>query len=54
LHFSVSHFPSEIDEINILDASMKGMQESILKLSPLPEFIIVDDRQAKCKTWTNK
>ncbi|MBX9889303.1 MAG: ribonuclease HII [Flavobacteriaceae bacterium] len=41
--FSVSHiFPDEIDEINILNASMKGMQESILKLSPLPKFIIVD------------
>ena len=41
--FAVSHiFPDEIDEINILNASMKGMQESILKLSPLPEFIIVD------------
>ena len=41
--FAVSHiFPDEIDEINILNASMKGMQESILKLSPLPKFIIVD------------
>jgi ribonuclease HII len=41
--FAVTHiFPDEIDEINILNASMKGMQESILKLSPLPEFIIVD------------
>ncbi len=41
--FAVTHLnPNEIDEINILNASMKGMQESILKLNPIPEFIIVD------------
>lgn len=41
--FAVTHLhPNEIDEINILNASMKGMQESILKLNPAPEFIIVD------------
>lgn len=41
--FAVTHiFPNEIDEINILNASMKAMQESILKLNPFPEFIIVD------------
>ncbi len=41
--FSVTHiYSSEIDEINILNASMKAMQESILKLSEKPEYIIVD------------
>lgn len=41
--FAVSHlYPDEIDEINILNASMKAMQECILKLTPTPEFIIVD------------
>jgi len=41
--FALTHLhPNEIDEINILNASMKGMQECILKLSPIPEFIIVD------------
>jgi ribonuclease HII len=41
--YAVTHlYPDEIDEINILNASMKGMQESILKLSIVPEFIIVD------------
>jgi ribonuclease HII len=41
--FAVTHLhPNEIDEINILNASMKGMQESILKLNLTPEFIIVD------------
>lgn len=41
--FAVTHlYPKEIDEINILNASMKGMQESVLKLSVTPEFIIVD------------
>lgn len=41
--FSVTHIHNtEIDEINILNASMKAMQECILKLNPTPEFIIVD------------
>ena len=45
--FAVTHLhPKEIDEINILNASMKGMQESILKLNQTPEFIIVDGNRA--------
>lgn len=45
--FSVTHlFPEEIDEINILNASMKGMQECILKLNQIPEFIIVDGNRS--------
>ncbi|MFH7014237.1 ribonuclease HII [Flavobacterium sp. FlaQc-52] len=45
--FSVTHLhPKEIDEINILNASMKGMQECILKLNQTPEFIIVDGNRA--------
>jgi ribonuclease HII len=34
--------PSEIDEINILNASLKAMQECILKLETTPQYIIVD------------
>jgi len=45
--FAVTHLhPEEIDEINILNASMKGMQECILKLCHTPEFIIVDGNRA--------
>jgi len=45
--FAVTHLhPKEIDEINILNASMKGMQECILKLNQFPEFIIVDGNRA--------
>lgn len=41
--YAVTHlFPNEIDEINILNASMKAMQECVLKLNPVPEYIIVD------------
>ncbi|MGV7107667.1 ribonuclease HII [Flavobacterium sp. U410] len=41
--FAVTHiYNEEIDEINILNASMKAMQECILKLSQKPEHIIVD------------
>lgn len=41
--FSVTHiFPDEIDEINILNASMKAMQECVLKLNKTPDYIIVD------------
>lgn len=47
LCFAVTHLhPEEIDEINILNASMKGMQECILKLHHTPEFIIVDGNRA--------
>lgn len=43
ISFAVTHLhPNEIDEINILNASMKGMQECILRLNQTPEFIIVD------------
>jgi ribonuclease HII len=43
ISFAITHLhPDEIDEINILNASMKGMQECILKLNQVPEFIIVD------------
>lgn len=43
LTFAFTHIHNqEIDEINILNASMKAMQESILKLNTKPEFIIVD------------
>ena len=41
--FAVTHlFPNEIDEINILNASMKAMQECVLKLNKIPDYIIVD------------
>jgi ribonuclease HII len=43
ISFSVTHLePLIIDEINILNASIKAMQESILKLDPIPNYIIVD------------
>lgn len=47
LTFAVTHlYPKEIDEINILNASMKAMQECIIKLNPTPEYIIVDGNRA--------
>jgi ribonuclease HII len=43
ISFAITHiYNSEIDEINILNASMKAMQECILQLEPTPEYIIVD------------
>lgn len=43
ISFYVTHIHAEeIDELNILNASMKAMQECILKLEPKPEYIIVD------------
>ena len=43
ISFAVTHLePLIIDEINILNASIKAMQESILKLDPRPLHIIVD------------
>jgi ribonuclease HII len=43
ISFAVTHLePLIIDEINILNASLKAMQESILKLNPRPKSIILD------------
>ena len=43
ISFSVTHLePKIIDEINILNASIKAMQECITKLNPLHNYIIVD------------
>lgn len=45
---SVSHvFQEEIDHINILNASILAMHQSIIQLSPQPEFIIVDGNKFK-------
>ncbi|MCD8446254.1 ribonuclease HII [Tenacibaculum finnmarkense] len=41
----VSH--QEVDQINVLQASITGMQRAIAKLSPQPEFIIVDGNKFK-------
>ena len=46
--YSVTHLdPLVIDEINILNASIKAMQECIHKLSPAPLYIIVDGNRFK-------
>lgn len=48
ISFSVTNLdPKVIDEINILNASIKAMQESILKLNPTPLYIIVDGNRFK-------
>lgn len=48
ISFAVTHLDHLIiDEINILNASIKAMQESILKLNPRPEYIIVDGNRFK-------
>jgi len=48
ISFSVTHLePIIIDEINILNASIKAMQECITKLEPIPNYIIVDGNRFK-------
>ncbi|MFI0430524.1 ribonuclease HII [Mariniflexile sp. HMF6888] len=48
LTFGVSHvFQDEIDQINILNASILAMQQSIAQLTSKPEFIIVDGNKFK-------
>ena len=48
ISFSVTHIePLIIDEINILNASIRAMQESILQLNPTPLYIIVDGNRFK-------
>ncbi|MFP4846911.1 ribonuclease HII [Winogradskyella sp. PE311] len=46
--FAVEHiFESEIDTINILNASIKAMHHSIMSLSTTPNYIIVDGNKFK-------
>jgi ribonuclease HII len=48
ISFAVTHLdPLVIDEINILNASIRAMQESIIKLTPAPLYIIVDGNRFK-------
>ncbi len=48
ISFGVAHIhPTEIDEINILNASILAMHESINQLQTLSEFIIVDGNKFK-------
>ena len=34
--------PEEIDTVNILNASILGMQRAVLRLDPAPEFLLID------------
>lgn len=48
LTYSVQHvFEDEIDNINILNASILAMHKSITQLNPKPNFIIVDGNKFK-------
>lgn len=46
--YSVVHIShEEVDSINILNASIKAMQEAVLQLVPTPEYLIVDGNRFK-------
>jgi len=48
ISFHVEHvFMDEIKKLNILNASITAMQRSILKLDPVPQFIVVDGNKFK-------
>jgi ribonuclease HII len=48
LTWAVAHVSeSEIDKMNILNASIEAMHRAILKLKPVPEFIAVDGNRFK-------
>ncbi|WP_395044273.1 ribonuclease HII [Flavobacterium sp.] len=48
ISYVVTHLePKIIDEINILNASIRAMQECIVKLNPTPLYIIVDGNRFK-------
>lgn len=48
ISFAYTHLsPEVIDDINILQASIKAMQLSIGQLQPIPEYIIVDGNRFK-------
>lgn len=48
IDFKVTHLDHYIiDEINILNASIKAMQQSLIALQPTPTYIIVDGNRFK-------
>lgn len=43
ISYSITHLDEKvIEELNILHAAIKAMQDSIKKLNPFPEFLLVD------------
>ena len=47
--------PAEIDSLNILWASVTGMQRAVLRLSPKPQFLLIDgNRFRPFDTYTRK
>jgi ribonuclease HII len=43
VRYSISVFDhTEIDRLNILQATLLGMQEAIMKLEPNPDFVLID------------
>lgn len=47
--------PAEIDELNILWASVTGMQRAVLRLNPRPDFLLIDgNRFRPFGTYTAK
>jgi ribonuclease HII len=53
--FAVTHLePLEIDSINILNASIKAMQECVLKLTPTRIYHIVDGNSPYSKKRDKK
>ena len=47
--------PEEIDELNILWASVTGMQRAVLRLNPRPDFLLIDgNRFRPFGTYTAK
>ncbi len=48
ISYKVTHvFMDEIEKLNILHAAIAAMRRSILKLQPIPEFILVDGNKFK-------
>lgn len=55
ISYAITHIdPVVIDEINILNAAIKAMKDSILKLHLVPKHIIVDGNQPLEKTLFNR
>ena len=47
--------PEKIDELNILWASVTGMQRAVLRLNPKPEFLLIDGNKFRpFDTYTSK
>ncbi len=52
VHYGIAHVPEQmIDQINILQASHRAMNEALARLNPPPQHVLVDGLRVRSMAW---